>query len=120
MSFFRKLLFVCFVICPAIANAAFIEGMSDIPLVDGAKQIHSANISFGNDQSRFDEAYISAKRIDFEKVADFYKGTLPQLGWKILGVQESALHFERESEILDIVLEKRNPLLVRFTLKSKD
>ena len=94
--------------------------MSDIPLMSGTTQVHNASISFGNDQSRFDEAYISAKRIDFAKVADFYKDTLPQLGWKFVKLQDDALRFERESEVLDIAMEKSKPLLVRFTLKSKD
>lgn len=117
---FRKILIAFFLICPMIANAAFIEGMSDIPLMSGTTQVHNASISFGNDQSRFDEAYISAKRIDFAKVADFYKDTLPQLGWKFVKLQDDALRFERESEVLDIAMEKSKPLLVRFTLKSKD
>ena len=52
--------------------------------------------------------------------ADFYKKTLPQLGWKFVSNKENALHFERDMEVLDIVLEKNKPLLVRVTLKSKD
>ena len=117
---FRKILILLLFVYPMIADAAFIEGMSDIPLMEGTKQVHNASISFGNDQSRFDEAYISAKRIDFEKIAEFYKETLPQLGWKFVKTQDNALSFERESEVLDIAMEKRTPLLVRFTLKSKD
>ena len=54
------------------------------------------------------------------KVCDFYKNTLPQLGWKFLSHDSAAVHFERETEVLDIVLEKNNPVLVRITLKSKD
>lgn len=104
---------------PAFAGG-FIDGMDDIPLMDGMRQIHSSNISFGNDESRFDEAYITSDRITFAKAAAFYKNTLPQLGWKFVGNKEKALHFERDMEILDIALEKNKPVLIRMTLKSKD
>ena len=104
---------------PALGGE-FIEGMDDIPLPEGVKQIHSANISFGNDESRFDEAYISSQKIKFSKINDFYQNTLPQFGWKIKKKKETSLHFERDMEVLDIVLEKNRPLLVRVTLKSKD
>ena len=83
-------------------------------------QIHSADVSFGNDEMRFNEAYITSKKHSFKFVADFYRNTLPQLGWIFTSQKENALHFERDMEILDIVLEKNKPLLVRITLKSKD
>ena len=54
-KFYMMLLaFICFL--PVVASAEFVEGMADIPLLEGMKQIHSANISFGNGESRFDEA----------------------------------------------------------------
>ena len=61
-----------------------------------------------------------SKKNKFENISDFYKKTLPQLGWKFVSNKENALHFERDMEVLDIVLEKNKPLLVRVTLKSKD
>ena len=105
---------------PVEVWAEFVDGMVDVPLMDGMKQIHSANISFGNDESRFDEAYMTYGKISFDKVCDFYKNTLPQLGWKFLSHDSTAVHFERDMEVLDIVLEKNKPTLVRITLKSKD
>ena len=107
-------------ILPMKANAEFVDGMVDVPLMDGLKQMHSASISFGNDESRFDEAYMTSNKIGFDKICEFYKNTLPQLGWKFLSHDSAALHFERETEVLDIVLEKNKPILVRITLKSKD
>ncbi len=120
MKIFYKIFLALMCFLPIEANAEFVEGMSDIPLMDGMKQIHSANISFGNDESRFDEAYITSNKIVFDKVCDFYKNTLPQLGWKFLSHDSTAVHFEREAEVLDIALEKNKPTLVRITLKSKD
>lgn len=120
MKYIKKLwVLLLFISTPAFGSG-FIEGMDDIPLMDGMRQIHSSNISFGNDESRFDEAYISSEKVSFAKAAVFYKNTLPQLGWNIVGTEENALHFERDMEILDIALEKSKPVLVRITLKSKD
>lgn len=103
-----------------VAADEFISGMDDIPLPSGMRQIHSADISFGNDEIRFNEAYITSERLSFSSVAGFYKETLPQLGWKFNNNKENALHFERDMEVLDIVAEKMKPLLIRITLKSKD
>ncbi len=120
MRFFYKIFFLLMLFLPIRVNAEFVEGMADIPLMDGMKQIHSASISFGNDESRFDEAYMTSAKINFDKVCEFYKNTLPQLGWKFLSHDNAAVHFERDMEVLDIVLEKNKPTLVRITLKSKD
>ncbi|MDO4184435.1 MAG: hypothetical protein Q4D11_04275 [Rhodospirillales bacterium] len=120
MKTLNILLAILFLTTSSAFGAEFVDGMDDIPLPEGMAQIHSANISFGNDESRFNEAYISSKKISFAKVADFYKDTLPQLGWKFVGKKENSLHFERDMEVLDIAMEKNNPLLVRMTLKSKD
>ena len=120
MKVFYKIFFALMFCLPLSANAEFVDGMADVPLMEGVKQIHSANISFGNDESRFDEAYMTSNKIGFDKICEFYKNTLPQLGWKFLSHDNAAVHFERETEVLDIVLEKSKPILVRITLKSKD
>ncbi|MBR1648510.1 MAG: hypothetical protein IJ689_07705 [Alphaproteobacteria bacterium] len=101
-------------------SAEFMEGMDDIPLPDGLRQLQSASISFGNTESRFEESYISSNQKDFGFVTAFYKNTLPQLGWIFVKSEKNSLHFERDMEVLDIALEKTKPLLVRITLKSKD
>ena len=120
MKILSTLFLALFLVVPEAFGAEFVDGMDDIPLPEGMSQIHSASISFGNDEIRFNEAYISSKKATFAKVAEFYNNTLPQLGWNFVGKKENSLHFERDMEILDIVLEKSKPLLVRMTLKSKD
>ena len=118
---FLKIFYILLIIMSSSAFATeFIEGMDDIPLPAMMKQIHSADISFGNNESRFNEAYLSSEKVSFNSVSNFYKDTLPQLGWKFVFQKENALHFERDMEILDIAVEKNKPLLVRVTLKSKD
>jgi len=115
---------LCIVAALLIADIAygaeFIAGTDDIPLPDGAKQIHSADIDFGNNEIRFNESYITSKKLSATKVLSFYRETLPQMGWNFKTAEENALHFERDMEILDIVIEKNKPLLIRITLKSKD
>lgn len=104
---------------PAVA-VEFVEGLEDLPIMAGLEQIQNDNISFGNEQARFVEAYFSGKNLKYKTVAAFYKETLPQLGWAFISQKGNALHFERDMEVLDIVQEKASPLLVRITLKSKD
>lgn len=121
MKILKTILLVTFMtFSTPIWAGTFIDGMDDIPLMAGTQQVHSATISFGNDESRFDEAYITSKKVSFSKVVDFYKTTLPQLGWKFVSNKENSLHFERDMEVLDIVLEKNKPVLIRMTIKSKD
>lgn len=110
-----------FGLMPTLLHASeFIEGLDDVPVMQGLKQMQSNNISFGNSEIRFVEAYLSGKKASFSAVVRFYKETLPQLGWHFIGQQGNILHFERDTELLDIAREKKSPLLVRITLKSKD
>lgn len=101
------------------SSAAFIEGLEDVPLLQGLEQIQKDNISFGNEESRFVEAYFTSSKINFAKVEKFYIETLPQLGWIYQGKRENILSFDRDGEILDIAKESNKPLIVRITLKSK-
>ena len=107
-------------ITASAAAAEFIEGMEDIPAAPAMQQVPGNDVSFGNDESRFVEAYLSGKKASFKKVSDFYLETLPQLGWHFTGQDKNSLHFERDDERLDIVREKTAPLLIRITLKSKN
>ena len=101
------------------AGAAFIEGLEDVPLLSGMKQVQKDNISFGNEQSRLVEAYLTSSKIGFAKVEKFYVETLPQLGWIYQGKRDNILSFDRDGETLDIAKESTKPLIVRITVKSK-
>lgn len=120
MKLLNKVFLILVLFSNSVFAADFIEGMDDIPLMNGTKQIQSSSISFGNDESRFDEAYITSKKLSFSKISKFYQNTLPQLGWKFINSKEKALHFERDMEVLDIALERGKPILIRITIKSKD
>lgn len=99
--------------------AAFIEGLEDVPMLKSMVQVQKDNISFGNEESRFVEAYLTSSRIGFAKVEKFYTDTLPQMGWTYQGKRDNTLTFYRDGEVLDIVKESTKPLMVRITVKSK-
>ncbi len=101
------------------AHAAFIEGLEDVPLLQGLEPIQKDNISFGNEESRLVEASFTSSKIGFAKVEKFYIETLPQLGWIYQGKRDNTLSFDRDGETLDIAKESNKPLIVRITVKSK-
>ena len=100
-------------------QAAFIEGLEDFPIPDGLEQIENANLNFGNEDIRLVEVYMTSSSLDFAKVAQFYKDTLPQLGWKLNKSSDNSIKFEREGEMVEITKEESNPLVVNLVLKSK-
>lgn len=101
------------------AQAAFIEGLEDVPLLKGMEQVQKENISFGNEESRLVEAYLTSSKMGFAKIEKFYIETLPQLGWTYQGKRDNTLTFYRDGEIIDIAKESVKPLIVRITVKSK-
>ncbi|MCQ2741394.1 MAG: hypothetical protein MJ210_04690 [Alphaproteobacteria bacterium] len=111
---------VCFFLSISFVHAAFVEGLEDIPLAEGLTQIENESLNFGNEESRLIEAYFKSDTSNFNSITDFYKNTLPQMGWKLQKQTASAVVFEREGEILDIRIESQNPLKVRLTVKSKN
>ena len=114
-------------IFPNFAEADFIEGMDDVPLPEEMSQMTQDDISFGNEETRLLEAYLTPKRIDkkangrqmFKKISNFYQESLPQLGWIYQGNRGNDLLFYRDGETLEVVKENNSPLLVRITVKTK-
>ncbi len=100
-------------------EAAFVEGLEDLPVMEGLTQEPNDAISFGNEESRLVEAVLTSKTLNFNKVKNFYKNTLPQMGWAYQGMRENTIIFEREGEVVEISKEGANPLKVRITVKSK-
>lgn len=116
-------LFICSLLALMLVGnvcaAAFIEGLEDVPLLNGLQQVQKDNISFGNEESRLVEAYLTSSKMGFAKVEKFYTETLPQLGWTYQGKRDNTLTFYRDGEIIDIAKESAKPLMVRITVKSK-
>jgi len=119
MKYIFKCLFLATFLWSESAAAAFVEGMDDVPLYEGLSQITQDDFSFGNEETRLLEAYLTAKKLKFAKVAEFYKESLPQLGWIYQGNRGNDLVFYREGETLEVVREAVSPLIVRITVKTK-
>ena len=116
--FWSFLLFFSF-FCSS-AKAAFVEGLEDIPLADGLVQSDNGLLSFGNEETRLIEVYLTSETADFKSVGLFYINTLPQLGWKLKSSQAHKISFVREGESLEISNESSTPFVVRLTVKSKN
>ena len=120
MKKLSALIFLFFLTLISTVNAAnFVEGMEDVPLMDGLSQITQDDISFGNEETRLLEAYLTSRRLKFATVANFYRESLPQLGWIYQGNRGNNLLFYREGETLEIIKESVKPLIIRITVKSK-
>ena len=117
----KFLFFIClfFCICPLV-QAAFVEGLEDIPLADELVQSEGGFLNFGNEETRLIEVYFTSETTDFTSVATFYKTTLPQMGWKMVASRADKLSFDREGESLEINKESEKPFVVRLTVKSKN
>lgn len=113
------LFLIAFLNFSPVMAAGFVEGMEDVPLMDGLSQITNDDISFGNEETRLVEAYVTSRKIKFSKVSEFYMDSLPQLGWNYQGNRGNSLLFYRDGENLEVVKESSNPLIVRLTLKTK-
>jgi len=99
----------------------WIDGFEDIPLMSGLKQIESQNFSFGNEESGYTEALlVSTHQQSFLNAKNFYKETLPKLGWTITDESEKNIIFTRENDVLEFTLQKKKPLKVLISLKSKN
>lgn len=97
----------------------FIDGLEDVPLMSGLEQNTDNIISFGNEESRFIEVYLSSSKVGFKKVENFYTQSLPQLGWIFQGKDNDELIFYREGESITFHKEKDKPLKLRITVKNK-
>lgn len=118
-KYFLTLIFGMAVLSANVKASTFIDGLEDVPIMKGFTQIQNDNISFGNEESRFVEAYLTGSKVGFKAVEKFYTGTLPQLGWTYQGKRGNTLVFYREKESLEIVPEKIKPLIVRITVKNR-
>ena len=104
----------------APAAAAFIEGLEDIPVMEGLHQLPSDALSFGNEESRLVEATLVGEGIKFASIEKFYQETLPQMGWSFRGRKKNSLTFYRDRESLEISRTSSHPLTIRITVKSKN
>ena len=119
--FYCIILFYLFIgILPANAvTYNFIDGLEDVPLMSGLTQHIDDTVSFGNEEARFIEVYLTSAKVGFKMVEKFYTESLPQLGWTYQGKEGNSLLFYREGEALNIHKESTKPLKIRITVKNR-
>lgn len=84
-----------------LAGAAdvFLSRLEDLPLAPGLSEDTAAGLSFDSAGGRIVEAYARGNMTE-DQVLQFYKETLPQLGW----TAESARQYRRSGERLRLEL----------------
>ena len=92
----------------------FLDTIEDLPLAPGMDEINSANIIFETATGRIAEAQALGKNNPIT-IRDFYRKTLPQLGWTRI----STGIYQRENEILKIEIStlKNSNTKIIFSLK---
>jgi hypothetical protein len=102
---------------PALA-AGFVEGVEDLPLMDGLVSEPGSAVVFDKPDGRIVEAVASGPVSRAAAIA-FYTQTLPQLGWTPAGPPDD-LAFARDGERLELDLQEAGgKLSVRFAIAPK-
>ncbi|MDP6343113.1 MAG: hypothetical protein QF578_16345 [Alphaproteobacteria bacterium] len=97
---------------PARADAGFLAGVSDLPLMPGLREVPEATVVFDKPDGRIVRATATGKH-DRAEVLRFYAETLPQLGWRAVAPSRYA----REGESLRIEARPgADGLTVRFSI----
>ena len=108
-----SLIFFCFLSLPAAS--AFIEGTEDLPQMDELLQIDDLSMSFDAPEGRILSFYQQSETLTQKQVEDFYRQTLPALGW----TEVKKNTYERDMEQLNLTFEQnQNLLVVHIELKT--
>lgn len=92
--------------------AEFFERLDDVPVMPALRPVDRAGIEFDAPSGRIVEAY-AIGAVNRRAVLDFYRDTLPQLGWRV-GAGNA---FRREDEMLRLdFFGPDGELTVRFTV----
>ena len=117
----RGSLVACAAICAAFiavdveATDGFLSRLEDLPLAPGLSEDTKAGVSFDTVTGRIVEAFARGK-VTEHQVLDFYRETLPQLGW----TPESPTEYRRGGERLRIALmPDAQGLVVHYSLSPQ-
>ena len=117
----RGSLAACLAICAACipadveATDGFLSRLEDLPLAPGLSEDTKAGVSFDTVAGRIVEAFARGK-VTEHQVLDFYRETLPQLGW----TPESPTEYRRGGERLRIALmPDAHGLVVRYSVSPQ-
>ena len=110
----RTVLALCLSLLLAAAAHAdsFVAGTEDVPLMKGLVPVEAGALVFDKPEGRIIEAQARGK-LARGAVREFYRSTLPQLGWKALPGNA----WRREDEMLRLEIRGRDgDVTVGFTL----
>lgn len=97
---------------PQAGAQGFFALLEDVPVMPGLSPVDDAGMEFDAPSGRIVEAY-AIGATDRNSVMDFYRATLPQLGWQ----KTDSTAFLREAESLRIdFFGPDGDLTVRFTV----
>lgn len=99
---------------PPAAAGGFVPGIEDLPLMAGLRPGAGGPLVFDTPAGRIVESPLAGD-VNPDRVLEFYREVLPQLGWRLL----SGRAFQREGERLRIEFPTRPGagFAVRFTLR---
>ena len=91
---------------PTVSNGAentpiFFAGIEDLPLAPGLHEIRDEGLIYDTSAGRIVQAYAQGTGT-IDTVIEFYRTTLPQLGWQVLG----KTLFRREAETLEFKISR--------------
>lgn len=119
--FLRRSLAVCLGVLVVSAsmtartNTGFLSRLEDMPLVPGLSEDAGSGVSFDTAAGRIVEAFARGN-VTERQVLDFYRETLPQLGW----IAESPTEYSRGGEKLRIaVTPDEQGMVVRYSLSPQ-
>lgn len=100
---------------PAMA-AEFVPGINDLPLAPGLTAVADKTVEFNSPEGRIVDATASGA-VSRSTIVEFYRRTLPQLGWKA----ESPVIFRRGRELLRLNIsgDSASGTQVRFSLRPQ-
>lgn len=118
----RHLLMICFLLpfsLPAQScaeDASYLRYAPDLPLMSGMTELSDQSMVFDKAEGRVVETAVFTAVSSVDEVQDFYRTTLPALGWQRL----SSDRFLRNGEQLLVKCEKvQDGVVVRFSLSPK-
>jgi len=94
----------------------FVDGTKDIPLAKGLSKINDNELGFDSVNGSITLVYYKSEN-NLKEVQNFYKKTLPQMGWKIIKNKKKNLDnvsFRRDNEKLEIEFLHKNNFVKFF------
>lgn len=100
------------------AADAYLPGTADVPLFDGLTVRQAGEgVQFDTPEGQILIVEAESETRTVREVMDFYRKSLPALGWK----KKKGDVFEREDDSFSIVVvQEQKPLIVRFELVPRD